>query len=457
MGAGTIILIVVIVFFVIILIAGIAMSAGGDSTDPTDDPTDVPSVTSTRPTITKATGTYVKSEKTSQMSVTGTNFKSTSTFSFSGGGTGTISYISPTSCTIYLDYYADNGYLVIMNGSNKSEWSDQYYVKLTETSSTTPEDTSAKIKTDKSNKSGSTESYYWWLFNTVVSDAKVEILQEITEDDDFGILCVAGGGGGSGGGTEVHCGGGGGGCAMHLTGVEADVKYYFLVGVGAGGAGGAIDKDGSTGGSSYVKYYDSNKQFDSQVYSRGGKGGTRSKDDGTGGDAGEREGSADVSLKCDTLNYTSGGKYGKGGSGGENGTNLRYINVPTSADFEFSYIPYELISADIVKKSYGGGGGGSGTVDEKTFYSSGEGGKYYQKTNSNGNATSDEPVTYGKSGTRYDMPGEQDKIPENVILDGQPGTHYGAGGGAGGSINYFKVKYPGGAGYNGMVFMYIKK
>ena len=433
MEKSIVILIVIVVLIILILcFVGSSVISSSSTDDNPDDPVDpvdpVDPADCTYPTITNATGTY--DDSSSYIQVTGTNFKNTSTWSY-GSKNGIVSYINSTNCEIYINSAISSGYLKISNSTCSSS---KYYLQLSKVPDDPDEppviDDTPKLSLDSTSYAlvGSTTNYDYFVFNVVVSNARINVNKDITKDDDFGIICVGGGGGGGGNeGGDSSCGGGGGGCSVLLNKVLASKDHYFTINVGAGGAAGPpYSGAGGYGANSSVSYYDPFSVPFGQLIARGGEGGTKH-----GAGFGGEFNNDDNTLENDTESTAD------GGMGGDkvDGENAIYDNDPESVDYQFTGIPPELVGINGISICYGGGGGG-GRGGSDTVFSGGEGGK-------GGGISTD---TGGLRGI------------ENASSNyaGFPGTHYGGGGGAAGFKNFVEL-YGGGAGKNGIVVFFIKK
>ncbi len=431
MEKSVIILIVVVVLIILILCfvgSSFVSSSSTDDPEPDPEPEPEPEDGCTYPTITKATGTY--DTYSSSIQVTGTNFKNDSTWTLKSYK-GTITYINSTSCEINISASASSGTLQI---SNSTCLSNNYYIQLTKVPDNPDDppvvDDTPKLSLDPTSYAlvGSTTNYDYFIFNVVVSNARINVNKDITDDDNFGIICVGGGGGGGGNiGGDASCGGGGGGASVLLNRVLASQGYYFTINVGAGGtAGPAYVGTAGYGANSSVYYYDPYSIPSSQLTARGGEGGT-AHGAGFGGEFNHD----DNTLENDTESTAD------GGMGGDkvNGENAIYDNDPESVYNQFTGIPPELIGINGISICYGGGGGG-GRGGSSTVFGGGEGGK-------GGGISTDTGGLRGIEGA-------------DSNYTGFPGTHYGGGGGAAGLKNFADL-YGGGAGKNGIVVFFIKK
>ena len=238
------------------------------------------------------------------------------------------------------------------------------------------------------------------------------------------IHTVGGGGGGAGAGKSYRAGGGGGGYTKYVLNKTLSAGNYNIV-VGTGGAGGAVDRNGSNGGTS---------SFGSIVSAGGGNGGKTGDPDndgyGNGGAGGSGGGGSGLCAGYDCLNAGVGGSDGAAGQPTKGTTpTYGYVNFQNEGPGQGT------TTKDFGNGTLRAGGGGGRNGSDTASSSRGAGG-----------------AGGGGRGAYYDAPSNSACSTNNMPSPGD--DHYGGGGGGGAGRDSCST---GGRGGSGIVILRNKR
>ncbi len=240
------------------------------------------------------------------------------------------------------------------------------------------------------------------------------------------MVCVGGGGGG---GTRDNESPGGGGICKHN--ISCVTGNYLRIRVGFGGTGGTAGSNGgygTSGGDSTIELATTSTTNDFSQKARGSGG-------GPGHDGGKGAGGLAFTNGSSTSLANDVGVGGDGGdeSNGENSYYREAVLLSTARQLD---VPAVLTTdqPDYIQQYYSGGGGGSKAANTGiSDYQGGRGG--------------------GKDGNIINGFGGARGLVNGTPANGQAGQWYGGGGGSGGAEKD-GTDFNGGAGHQGIVFVW---